>query len=35
MAEQNKKNEEEDKISEDLRFKYIGLEIFPKKVKDF
>jgi hypothetical protein len=35
MAEQNKKNEQEDKISEDLRFKYIGLEIFPKKVKDF
>jgi hypothetical protein len=35
MAEQNKKNEQEEKISEDLRFKYIGFEIFPEKLKSF
>jgi hypothetical protein len=35
MAEENKKNEKEEKISEDLRYKYIGFDIFPKKVKDF
>ncbi len=35
MAEENKKNEKEDKIPEDLRYKYIGFDIFPKKVKDF
>jgi len=35
MAEENKKNEKEDKITEDLRYKYIGFDIFPKKGKDF
>jgi hypothetical protein len=35
MAEENKKNEKEEKISEDLRYKYIGFDIFPKKGKDF
>jgi hypothetical protein len=35
MVEQNKKNEQEEKILEDLRFKYVGFEIFPEKVKSF
>lgn len=35
MAEENKKNEKEEKISEDLRYKYIGFDIFPKVAKDF
>jgi hypothetical protein len=35
MAEENKKNEKEDEISEDLRYKYIGFDIFPKKATDF
>lgn len=35
MAEENKKNEKEEKIPEDMRYKYIGFEIFPKKGKDF
>ncbi len=35
MAEENKKNEKEEKISEDLRYKYIGFDIFPKKGKGF
>jgi ABC-type multidrug transport system fused ATPase/permease subunit len=35
MAEPNKKNEQESETSEDLRFKYIGFEIFPQKVKSF
>jgi len=35
MAEENKKNEKEDEISEDLRYKYIGFDIFPKKAKGF
>lgn len=35
MAEKNKKNEKEDKIPEDLRYKYIGFDIFPKRAKDF
>jgi hypothetical protein len=35
MVEQNKKNEQEEKIPEDLRFKYVGFEIFPEKVKSF
>lgn len=34
MTEEHKKNEEE-KITEDLRYRYIGFEIFPKKEKDF
>jgi len=35
MAEENRKNEKEDKIPEDLRYRYIGFDIFPKKAKDF
>jgi hypothetical protein len=35
MTEENKKNEKEEKIPEDLRYKYIGFDIFPKKAKDF
>ena len=35
MAEQSKKNEEEKELTEDLRFKYIGFEIFPEKAKSF
>jgi hypothetical protein len=35
MAEENKKNEKEDEISEDLRYKYIGFDIFPKKATGF
>ncbi len=35
MAEENKKNEKEDQISEDLRYRYIGFDIFPKKPTDF
>ena len=35
MVEEDKKNEKEDKIPEDLRYKYIGFDIFPKKVKGF
>jgi hypothetical protein len=35
MAEENEKNEKEDRIPEELRYKYIGFEIFPKKGKDF
>jgi len=35
MAEENKKNEKEDQISEDSRYKYIGFDIFPKKATDF
>jgi len=35
MAEQNKKNDKENEITEDLRFKYIGFDIFPQKAKSF
>ncbi len=35
MAEENKKDETEEKMPEDLRYKYIGFDIFPKKAKDF
>jgi hypothetical protein len=35
MAQQTPKNEKEKKLTEDLRFKYIGFEIFPEKAKSF
>lgn len=35
MAEQSKKDEKEKELTEDLRFKYIGFEIFPEKAKSF
>lgn len=35
MAEENKKDEKQGKISEEFRYRYIGFDIFPKKAKDF
>lgn len=35
MADQNQKNDAQQEVSEETRFKYIGFEIYPGKTKEF
>ena len=35
MADKNQNNKTEERISEEMRFKYIGFDIYPKKAKKF